>query len=73
MEKITRLSERAQTERDTLDGILDAATVGVLATVVDGFPRTVPMLYGRVGDDLFLHGSTGAGTLRELADWLVAR
>ncbi len=68
MEKITRLSERAQTERDTLDSILDAATVGVLATVVDGCPRTVPMLYGRVGDDVFLHGSTGAGTLRELAD-----
>lgn len=68
MERIRREAERAQTERAALDAILDSAQVGVLATVVDGYPRTVPMLYGRVGDDLYLHGSSGAGTLRELAE-----
>lgn len=47
--------------------MLDAAAVGTLSTVVDGLPWVVPMLYARDGDRIVLHGSTGAGALRQVA------
>ena len=67
VERIRREADRAKTERDELYAILDAALVGTLATVVEGRPWTVPMLYGRIEDRLYLHGSTGAGALRQVA------
>lgn len=48
--------------------MLDAGEhIATLATVVDGLPWVVPMLYARVGDQIVLHGSTGAGALRHVA------
>lgn len=67
MDKLRRKPDRGLTSRSDLYAILDATNVGVLATVKDGEPWTVPMLYGRVGDTLVLHGSTGAGALRHVA------
>lgn len=61
---IRRHPERAVTDRERLDAILDAGWVGTLAVVVHGAPQVVPMLYARVADEVLLHGSTGAGTLR---------
>lgn len=65
--RIRRLAERAQQDRADLDAVLDAALVGTLSTVVDGAPWVVPMLYARDGDRILLHGSTGAGALRQVA------
>lgn len=49
--------------------MLDAGNrAGTLATVVDGEPWAVPMLYARDGDRILLHGSTGAGALRHVAE-----
>ncbi len=62
-----RYPDRARTERAQLDAVLDAAPMGTLATVVDGMPWAVPMLYARDGDRILLHGSTGAGALRQVA------
>ncbi|MDV3130242.1 pyridoxamine 5'-phosphate oxidase family protein [Mycobacterium sp. 21AC1] len=67
MEQIGRLPDRARSQRLDLDTVLDAAAVGTLATVVDGLPWVVPMLYARDGDRIVLHGSTGAGALRQVA------
>ncbi|QCQ93902.1 pyridoxamine 5'-phosphate oxidase family protein [Rhodococcus sp. SGAir0479] len=67
MTRIRRLPERSRSERADLDAVLDACSVGTLATVVDGMPWAVPMLYARVGDRILLHGSTGAGALRHVA------
>lgn len=67
MNQIRRERERARTDRPDLDSVLDAASVGTLATVVDGLPWVVPMLYARDGDRILLHGSTGAGALRHVA------
>ena len=64
---IKRRKDRAKTDRAELDAILDASYVGTLSTVVDGKPWVVPLLYGRQGDRLVLHGSTGAGALRQVA------
>ena len=67
MEKLRRKPERGRTERADLYDILDATNVGVLATVKDGEPWTVPLLFGRVDDTIVLHGSTGAGALRHVS------
>ncbi|PTR31871.1 hypothetical protein C8K36_101910 [Rhodococcus sp. OK519] len=65
--RIRRLPERSSDSRSELDSILDACPFGTLATVVDGQPWAVPMLYARLGDRILLHGSTGAGALRQVA------
>ncbi|WP_031940613.1 pyridoxamine 5'-phosphate oxidase family protein [Prescottella defluvii] len=67
MERIRRIPERSRPDRADLDSVLDACCVGTLATVVDGLPWAVPMLYARTGDRILLHGSTGAGALRHVA------
>lgn len=67
LERIRRHSERARTDRADLDAVLDDGFVGHLATVVDGEPWVVPMLYARDGGRILLHGSTGAGALRHVA------
>lgn len=64
---LTRKPERQATDRAELYAFLDSQLVGTLASVVDGEPWVVPMLFGRDGDRLLLHGSTGAGLLRHVA------
>jgi uncharacterized protein len=67
-DQIKRHRERARCDRADLDAVLDAGNhVGSLSTVVDGRPWVVPMLYGRAGDRVLLHGSVGAGALRHVA------
>ncbi len=61
---VRRSAARAQADRDALDQVLDAGLVCHLGVVVDGAPRVVPTGYGRDGDTLYVHGSTGAATLR---------
>src|SRR5580658_3885005 len=68
LNQINRHRERAQHERAALDAVLDAGHhVGTLSTVADGRPWVVPMLYGRDGDRILMHGSVGAGALRQEA------
>ncbi|MEJ5945449.1 pyridoxamine 5'-phosphate oxidase family protein [Pseudokineococcus basanitobsidens] len=62
---VRRGARRARTERADLHAVLDAGLVSHLGVVVDGAPRVLPTGYGRVGDVLYLHGSTGARSLRE--------
>ncbi|MFD7655734.1 pyridoxamine 5'-phosphate oxidase family protein [Actinosynnema sp. NPDC059797] len=62
---VKRGHKRAVTERTALHSVLDAALVCHLAVVVDGAPLVLPTGYGRDGDTLYLHGSTGARSLRE--------
>lgn len=55
-------------DRAVLDQLLDEVLVGTLATVTtDRRPWAVPMLFARDGDRILLHGSTGAGALRQVA------
>jgi hypothetical protein len=44
--------------------VLDTGLVCHLGVVVNGHPMVVPTGYGRIGETLYLHGSTGATTLR---------
>ncbi|WP_024802170.1 pyridoxamine 5'-phosphate oxidase family protein [Nocardia sp. BMG51109] len=61
---VTRQRARATTERDALDAILDAGLICHLGVLLDGAPVVLPTTYGRDGNLLYLHGSTGAGNLR---------
>src|SRR4051812_17064782 len=58
--RVRRLSERAAADRQALYDVLDSGRICHLGVVVDGSPRVLPTGYGRDGDTLYLHGSTGA-------------
>jgi nitroimidazol reductase NimA-like FMN-containing flavoprotein (pyridoxamine 5'-phosphate oxidase superfamily) len=65
--RITRMPERQRTDRAELYEILDEALVAHVAIVRDGLPLVLPMGFGRGGDSLYLHGSTGSGIFRMMA------
>jgi nitroimidazol reductase NimA-like FMN-containing flavoprotein (pyridoxamine 5'-phosphate oxidase superfamily) len=62
--RLGRHRERAQSDRSALHDVLDAGMICHLGVLVGGSPRVIPTGYGRDGDTLYLHGSTGAGSLR---------
>ncbi|MGY1810782.1 pyridoxamine 5'-phosphate oxidase family protein [Blastococcus sp. SYSU D00669] len=64
---VRRGARRARTDRADLHAVLDAGLVGHLGVVLGGAPVVLPTGYGRDGDMLYLHGSTGASTLRAAA------
>jgi hypothetical protein len=64
---VRRGPDRARTDRDDLDAVLDAGLVCHLSVVAHGSPLVLPTGYGRDGDTLYVHGSTGAASLRHSA------
>ncbi|MEQ0558563.1 pyridoxamine 5'-phosphate oxidase family protein [Amycolatopsis sp. NEAU-NG30] len=62
-----RKKHRAVTDRSALYEVLDAGLICHLGVVRDGVPLVLPTGYGRDGDTLYLHGSTGAASLRAAA------
>jgi uncharacterized protein len=64
----TRLRERVSYDRATVHAVLDEALVCHVGFVVDGRPVVLPQLHARVGDTLYLHGSTGARALGSARD-----
>ncbi|WP_344364317.1 pyridoxamine 5'-phosphate oxidase family protein [Streptomyces gobitricini] len=60
----TRSRDRAAYDRELVHAILDGAYVCHLGFVRDGAPVVLPTLYGRVGERLYVHGSTGSRPLR---------
>ncbi|MFE9016997.1 pyridoxamine 5'-phosphate oxidase family protein [Streptomyces sp. NPDC007808] len=60
----TRSAERASYDKELVHAILDAAYVCHLGFVRDGAPVVLPTLFGRVGETLYVHGSTGSRPLR---------
>ena len=64
---IRRGAGRARTDRSELYAVLDEGSICHLGVVVDGAPVVLPTVYGRVDDTLYLHGSTGARSLRGAA------
>jgi len=64
--KVRQLREKAAYDRQTVHAILDAGLVAHVAVVQGGDPIVVPMLYGREGETLFLHGARKARVIRML-------
>lgn len=59
----TRSRDRARYDRETVHSILDQAYLCHLGFVRDGAPVVLPTLFGRVGEALYIHGSTGSRPL----------
>ncbi|MFD0313599.1 pyridoxamine 5'-phosphate oxidase family protein [Streptomyces flavalbus] len=60
----TRAADRASYDKELVHAILDEGYVCHLGFVRDGAPVVLPTLYGRVGERLYVHGSTGSRPLR---------
>ncbi|WP_151772054.1 pyridoxamine 5'-phosphate oxidase family protein [Streptomyces abyssomicinicus] len=60
----TRSAQRASYDKDVVHSILDEGWVCHLGFVRDGAPIVLPTIYARVGERLYLHGSTGSRPMR---------
>ena len=64
--KVRRKPDRGTYDRETIYNILDQAFVCHVGFIADGMPFVVPTNYVRVGDRLFLHGSTASRLMKTL-------
>lgn len=60
----TRHRDRMVYDASTVASILEEAVVCHVGFVMDGAPVVLPTMHARVGDVLYLHGSSGARLLR---------
>jgi nitroimidazol reductase NimA-like FMN-containing flavoprotein (pyridoxamine 5'-phosphate oxidase superfamily) len=70
--RVKRVHERAAYDRETVDAILDAALVCHLGFVQDGQPYVIPTLHARLGDRLYVHGSSASRAIRTLGEGVPA-
>ena len=66
--RLKRLPKRGNFERSTINAILDEAFICHVGFVVDGQPYVIPTGFARVGDDVYIHGSSASRMLRSIAD-----
>ncbi len=65
--KVKRLPARGAYDRETIYAILDEAFICHVGFVSDGQPYVIPTGFARVGDDLYIHGSSASRMLRDLS------
>lgn len=65
--RVKRLPNRGAYDRETIYSILDEAFICHVGYVMDGQPYVIPTGYARIGDDLYIHGSSASRMLRNLA------
>ena len=61
--RLRRHSERGKTEYADLLAVLDAGMICHLGVIHNGAPLVLPTAYGRIGDTLYLHGSSANRSL----------
>jgi nitroimidazol reductase NimA-like FMN-containing flavoprotein (pyridoxamine 5'-phosphate oxidase superfamily) len=59
----TRYRERARYDRATVHGVLDEALICHVGFVGADGPVVLPTTHARLGETLYLHGSTGSGPM----------
>lgn len=64
--QVRQLREKADYDEEAIHQILDAGLVAQVGFIEDGAPLVVPMMYGRDGNRLFLHGARKARVIRML-------
>ncbi len=64
--KVRQIREKAAYDKETVHGIIDSGLIAHVAFVQDGNPVVVPMLYGRDGETIYLHGARKARVIRML-------
>jgi nitroimidazol reductase NimA-like FMN-containing flavoprotein (pyridoxamine 5'-phosphate oxidase superfamily) len=68
--RLVREADRAVYDRDAAYRILDEGFICHVGFVVDGQPFVIPTGYGRVGDNLYIHGSAASRMLRRVDEGL---
>src|ERR1700674_1094740 len=64
--RLVREADRAVYDRAAAYQILDEGFICHVGFVVDGQPFVIPTGYGRVGDNLYIHGSAASRMLRRV-------
>jgi len=64
--RVVRESERGVYDRAAAYQILDEGFICHVGFAVDGQPFVIPTGYGRIGDNLYIHGSAASRMLRNL-------
>jgi nitroimidazol reductase NimA-like FMN-containing flavoprotein (pyridoxamine 5'-phosphate oxidase superfamily) len=64
--KVRQIREYANYDRDTVHAVLDSAPYASVSFVQEGKPVVVPMIHGREGETVFLHGARKARIIRLL-------
>lgn len=65
--RVRRIPRRAAYDRATIEAILDEGLVCHLAFTAGGQPYAIPTAYARIGDQVYVHGSTASRMLRTAA------
>lgn len=66
--KVRQLREKARYDKRSVHALLDSALVAHVGFVQDGQPVVVPMIFGREGETIFLHGARKARVIRLLEE-----
>lgn len=62
--RVRRVHDKARYERDAVKAILDEALVAHVGFAHEGQPFVIPTLHARLGEDVYVHGSSASRTLR---------
>lgn len=65
--RLRRLPKRGAFDRETIYPILDEALICHVGFAVEGQPYVIPTGFARIGDDLYIHGSSASRMLRNLS------
>ncbi|MDJ0940412.1 MAG: pyridoxamine 5'-phosphate oxidase family protein [Woeseiaceae bacterium] len=64
--KVRQIREKAVYDKQTVHAVLDAGLIAHVGFIQDEQPLVVPMLYGRDGETIYLHGARKARIIRML-------
>jgi nitroimidazol reductase NimA-like FMN-containing flavoprotein (pyridoxamine 5'-phosphate oxidase superfamily) len=70
--RVRRGPTKGRYDRASIDGVLDRGLVAHVAFFDGRDPVCIPMLYARLGDRIYIHGSTASRAMRALADGAAA-
>jgi hypothetical protein len=70
--RVRRVHDKASYASDDVKAILDEALVAHLGFAHEGQPFVIPTLHARIGDEVYVHGSSASRTLRALGGALPA-
>ena len=64
--RVVRMPERGQYDRESVYGIIDEALLCHVGFAPEGQPFVIPTLHARLGDKLLLHGATTSRLLKHV-------
>lgn len=67
-----RVAKRASYDEATIHAILDEGLVAHVAFVQEGQPIVLPMVYGRIKDQIYIHGAKATRLLKQLKQGIPA-